>query len=116
MGYCDEELGFPPCEPGEIFAGPRDREALGEAFLRGMNHPTQTSGTDMEQARYARPKVTERNPMTTELSPADPAVCIAEAAKEAIDMAVTADQQGRHIERDHQLLRAIQQITYLRGH
>jgi hypothetical protein len=54
--------------------------------------------------------------MTTELSPADPAVCIADAAKEAIDMAVTADQQGRHIERDHQLLRAIQQITYLRGH
>jgi hypothetical protein len=56
------------------------------------------------------------DPAYPPLSPASPAVCIAEAAKEAIDMAVTADQQGRHIERDHQLLRAIQQITYLRGH
>jgi hypothetical protein len=49
--------------------------------------------------------------MTTELSPADPAVCIAEAAKEAIDMALTTQSFQ---ERNAQLLRAIQQITYLR--
>jgi DNA-directed RNA polymerase specialized sigma24 family protein len=46
-------------------------------------------------------------------SPADPAACIAEAAKEAIDMALNC--MGSHA-RDKQLLRAIQQITYLRGH
>jgi hypothetical protein len=46
-------------------------------------------------------------------SPADPAVCIAEAAKEAIDMALSAVTSS---ERDNQLLRAIQQITYLRSY
>jgi hypothetical protein len=51
--------------------------------------------------------------MTTDLSPASPAVCIADAAKEAIDMALAAENI---LERDGQLLRAIQQITYLRGH
>jgi hypothetical protein len=50
--------------------------------------------------------------MTTELSPASPAVCIAEAAKEAIDMALSAVTSG---ERDNQLLCAVQQITYLRS-
>jgi hypothetical protein len=42
-----------------------------------------------------------------------PAVCIAEAAKEAIDMALATDDWR---ERDQQILRAIQQITYLRSH
>jgi hypothetical protein len=46
-------------------------------------------------------------------SPADPAACIAEAAKEAIDMALKAPDVATQ---DNQLLRAIQQITYLRGH
>jgi DNA-directed RNA polymerase specialized sigma24 family protein len=45
--------------------------------------------------------------------PADPAVCIAEAAKEAIDTALSAVTSG---ERDSQLLRAIQQIAYLRSY
>jgi hypothetical protein len=49
--------------------------------------------------------------MVQEISPADPAVCIAEAAKEAIDMAL--ELQGE--DRDNQLLRAIAQICYLRG-
>jgi hypothetical protein len=44
--------------------------------------------------------------------PASAAVCIAEAAKEAIDMALSAVTSG---ERDNQLLRAVQQITYLRS-
>jgi hypothetical protein len=52
-------------------------------------------------------------PELRDLSPADPAVCIADAAKEAIDMALAAENI---LERDGQLLRAIQQITYLRGH
>jgi hypothetical protein len=43
--------------------------------------------------------------------PANPAACIAEAAKEAIDMAL--ELQGE--DRDNQLLRAIAQICYLRG-
>jgi protein-disulfide isomerase-like protein with CxxC motif len=51
------------------------------------------------------------DPAYPPLSPASPAVCIAEAAKEAIDMALEYPD-----ERDAQLLRAIQQITYLRGH
>jgi hypothetical protein len=52
-------------------------------------------------------------PELRDLSPADPAVCIADAAKEAIDMALAAENI---LERDGQLLRAIQHITYLRGH
>jgi hypothetical protein len=52
--------------------------------------------------------------MTT-LSPDHPAVCIAEAAKEAIDMALEAKHPLDPTERDRQLLRAIQQLTYLRS-
>jgi hypothetical protein len=67
-----------------------------------------------------RKQATERNPMTTEthgkrghfLPPSDPAVCIAEAAKEAIDMALDAPNAWQ---RDRQILRAIQQLCYLRG-
>jgi hypothetical protein len=51
--------------------------------------------------------------MTTDLSPASPAVCIADAAKEAIDMALSTDDWR---ERDQQILRAIQQLTYLRSY
>jgi hypothetical protein len=46
--------------------------------------------------------------MTTDLS--HPTVCIAEAAKEAIDMALAAENPS---ERNNQLLRAIRQISYL---
>jgi hypothetical protein len=57
--------------------------------------------------------VTHPHDVTKNLSPASPAVCIAEAAKEAIDMAMACRSVNA---RDNQLLRAIQQITYLRGH
>jgi hypothetical protein len=54
----------------------------------------------------------ETGELVDEPSPASPAVCIAEAAKEAIDMALATDDWR---ERDQQILRAIQQICYLRG-
>jgi hypothetical protein len=55
--------------------------------------------------RRRRPQLQERT-----LSPADPAVCIADAAKEAIDMALEYPD-----ERDAQILRAVQQLMYLRS-
>jgi hypothetical protein len=57
------------------------------------------------------PRVRDNETGELVYEPSHPAVCIAEAAKEAIDMAL--ELQGE--DRDNQLLRAIAQICYLRG-
>jgi hypothetical protein len=85
---------------GRGFETQRERDALDRHITGNYGEDFFTDDPDEEPD--------EEQPVP---SPASPAVCIAEAAKEAIDMALEFPD-----ERDAQLLRAIQQLVYLRSH
>jgi hypothetical protein len=84
---------------GRGFETQRERDALDRHITGNYGEDFFTDDPDEEPD--------EEQPVP---SPADPAVCIAEAAKEAIDMAMAANDAA---EFHDQVARAIRQLTYL---